>query len=145
MNACYKNDEEKIDLPDASCIYIYRAPYHSNSPYSSSKWRVHVAGFRPSRSLIPGRWSRVGDVTVVMPLDFDSIETYSPYNHLRLLFFHYWQSRQVPGGGKAHSWGENGTTGPRGRNAWWSSWRNKASLSRRMRIKIRRSKESIRD
>lgn len=72
-----------------------------------------MAGFRPSRSLIPGRWSRVGDVTVIMPLDFDSIETYSPYNHLRLLFFHYRQSLYRFQEGNPHSWGENGTTGPR--------------------------------
>lgn len=59
------------------------------------KWRVHVAGFfHPSfpHRFLSGRWSRVGDVTVIMPLDFDSIEA-SPYNHLRLLFFHYCQSR----------------------------------------------------
>lgn len=51
------------------------------------KWRVHVAGFfHPSfpHRFLSGRWSRIGDVTVIMPLDFDSIEA-SPYNHFSFI------------------------------------------------------------
>lgn len=46
-----------------------------------------------------------------MPLDFDSIEA-SPYNHSRLLFFHYCQSRVPrPVGEKTVHHGSGGSEG----------------------------------